>query len=156
MVPDLGVLEHASCPNFLGSGGRALFRCISVVIVLCQQIPNEWTRHTSMYDTSTVKLTLGSLAFFCSTRTNNSEHVKGIIPLSGPSEMTELVNECNGTSLWRTYIPSYYPRARSTDFGRIHDAVWNVPIRFTRTYRGRCVNSSRLTSPGSHSPVCPS
>ena len=44
-----------------------------------------------MYDTSTVKWTLGSRAFFCSTRTNNSEHVKGIIPLSGPSDATGFV-----------------------------------------------------------------
>lgn len=38
-----------------------------------------------MYDTSTVKLILGSAALLSSTRTNSSEHVKGIIPLSGPS-----------------------------------------------------------------------
>ena len=87
-----------------------------------------------MYDTSTEKLILGSLAFFCSTRTNNSEHVKGIIPLSGPSKKTGLVNECDGTGLWGTYIPSYYPVARSTDIWRIHGAEWNIPIRFTRTY----------------------
>ena len=87
-----------------------------------------------MYDTSTEKLILGSLAFFCSTRTNNSEHVKGIIPLSGPSKKTGLVNECDGTGLWGTYIPSYYPVARSTDIRRIHGAEWNIPIRFTRTY----------------------
>jgi hypothetical protein len=38
-----------------------------------------------MYETSTVKLILGSAAFFSSTRVNNSEHVRGIIPLSAPS-----------------------------------------------------------------------
>jgi hypothetical protein len=32
-----------------------------------------------------VKLTVGSAVVFVFTRTNNSEHVKGIIPLSGPS-----------------------------------------------------------------------
>jgi hypothetical protein len=32
-----------------------------------------------------VKFTLGSAAFFSSTLVNNSEHVKGIIPLSAPS-----------------------------------------------------------------------
>jgi len=95
-----------------------------------------------MYDTSTEKLILGSLAIFCSTRTNNSEHVRGIIPLSGPSEMTGVVNECDGAGLWSTYIPSYCPMVRSTDIGYVHGAVWNIPIRFTRTYRGRCVNTS--------------
>lgn len=45
----------------------------------------ENVQHTSIYDTSIVKLILGSAALLSSTRTNNSEHVKGIIPLSGPS-----------------------------------------------------------------------
>ena len=40
---------------------------------------------TSIYETSTVKLILGSAAFLSPTRLNNSEHVKGIIPLSAPS-----------------------------------------------------------------------
>ncbi len=40
---------------------------------------------TSIYDTSTTKLIFGSASFFELTRTNNSEQVKGIIPLSGPS-----------------------------------------------------------------------
>lgn len=42
-------------------------------------------RLTSMYDTSTVKLKSGSFAFLSSTRTNSSEHVCGMMPLSGPS-----------------------------------------------------------------------
>ena len=142
MVPDLDVLEHASCLNFLGSGGRALSRYISVVIVLWKGTLNRQVRRTSIYDTSTVKWIFGSLAFFCSTRTNNSEHVKGIIPLSGPSDMTGFVNECDDTGLWRTYIPSYCPMARSTDLGRIHGGAWNIPIRFTRACQGRWVNTS--------------
>lgn len=41
---------------------------------------------TSIYETSTVKLIFGSLALRSSTRTKSSEQVKGIIPLSRPSE----------------------------------------------------------------------
>ena len=42
-------------------------------------------QRTSMYETSTVKETLGSAAVFCATRSNNSKQVRGMIPLSGPS-----------------------------------------------------------------------
>ena len=75
--------------------------------VLGDSIGERYTPRTSMYDTSTVKLTLGSAAFFSSTRVNSSEQVSGIIPLSAPSARSHPMSVRDARYNAYTHIPSY-------------------------------------------------
>lgn len=50
------------------------------------RMQEQTAEQTSIYDTSTVNCRFGSAACLASVRKKSSEHVRGMIPLSAPSE----------------------------------------------------------------------
>lgn len=113
--------------------------------------------HTSMYETSTVKLTLESCAFFDSTRSNSSEQVKGMIPLSAPSMHQEGQRDVSARVGSR--LTAHHTRDNLSKVSRqsneVHMRTYTT-FQILTTPRPRISIRSRQTIHITCLPVCPS